>query len=274
MSTNNDQYLTTSEFAKLCGVSKHTLFHYDEVGILKPTLINDKGYRYYSLKQLSTYDIIVVLKEVGTSLKDIKEYLENQNTDSFIEIMNQRITQLKVEKKRIERTEKIIKNTIRMTNQALGVQYLAPQITMVEEDECLLLIDITDEMSEKDKITHLYENYRHCVQHCLFATVPTGNLISLDNLKENNFKSNSYFFSIIRSNCIFQNIHTKTAGKYATIVHKGDRNCISETYEVLLDFIEDNHYEMVSGAYEIELLNSLASQSSEDFVIEISIKII
>ena len=28
--------LTTGEFAKICNVKKHTLFHYDDIGLLKP----------------------------------------------------------------------------------------------------------------------------------------------------------------------------------------------------------------------------------------------
>ena len=38
-------YLTTGEFAKLCGVKKQTLFHYDQIGILKPELSGENGYR-------------------------------------------------------------------------------------------------------------------------------------------------------------------------------------------------------------------------------------
>ena len=29
---------TTGEFARLCGVKRHTLFHYDEIGIFSPSL--------------------------------------------------------------------------------------------------------------------------------------------------------------------------------------------------------------------------------------------
>ncbi len=38
---------TTGEFSKLCGVKKQTLFHYDQIDILKPEYRNEKGYRYY-----------------------------------------------------------------------------------------------------------------------------------------------------------------------------------------------------------------------------------
>lgn len=269
-----EQYLTTSEFAKLCGVTKHTLFHYDEIGILKPSYVNDNGYRFYSLNQMSTYDIIVVLKELKTSLKDIKDYLDDQNTDDFLDMLSQRMTQLRVEKKRIERTEKIIKNTIRMTNQALGSTHLAPSIIDVEEEESLLVIDLNGEMTQKDKMEKLYKEYRHCVEQCLFATVPTGSIIQKNKLLENNFEADSYFFSVIKTNCQMNHIHFKKPGQYATIVHKGSRETICDTYQKLLSFIEKESYGIIGNSYEIEMLNSLASSSVDDFVIEISIPVI
>ena len=38
LKSNRDAYLTTGEFAKLAGVSKHTLFHYDKIGLLSPEI--------------------------------------------------------------------------------------------------------------------------------------------------------------------------------------------------------------------------------------------
>ena len=57
-------YFTTGEFAKLCGVKKQTLFHYDQIGILRPEIIASNGYRYYSVLQFDTYITIAMLKEL------------------------------------------------------------------------------------------------------------------------------------------------------------------------------------------------------------------
>ena len=38
------------EFAKLTGVSVRTLHYYDEIGLLKPTLVDaQNGYRFYEI---------------------------------------------------------------------------------------------------------------------------------------------------------------------------------------------------------------------------------
>ena len=50
--------LTTGEFAKICNVKKHTLFHYDDIGLLKPDYYDENGYRFYSYSQLNLFYFI------------------------------------------------------------------------------------------------------------------------------------------------------------------------------------------------------------------------
>ena len=55
-------YMTTGEFAALMGVSKHTLFHYDDIGLFSPEYVAENGYRMYSLYQLETLETILMLR--------------------------------------------------------------------------------------------------------------------------------------------------------------------------------------------------------------------
>ena len=43
MNNNAKPLFTTGEFAKLCNVRKDTLFYYDEIGLLKPEIIQDNA---------------------------------------------------------------------------------------------------------------------------------------------------------------------------------------------------------------------------------------
>ncbi|WP_262802790.1 MerR family DNA-binding transcriptional regulator [Clostridioides difficile] len=51
----------TSEFAELCGVKKHTLYHYDEIELLKPSITHENGYRYYTIDQFEKFNIMDLL---------------------------------------------------------------------------------------------------------------------------------------------------------------------------------------------------------------------
>lgn len=65
------------KIAELVGISVRTLHHYDEIGLLKPDTISEAGYRYYSESNLDTLQQILFYKELGFSLKQIKEVLED-----------------------------------------------------------------------------------------------------------------------------------------------------------------------------------------------------
>lgn len=78
MINKSNLYFTTGEFAKLFNVSKSTLFYYDEVGVFSPIIREENDYRFYAVEQIEVFEVIVTLKELGMSLKDIKEYMENR----------------------------------------------------------------------------------------------------------------------------------------------------------------------------------------------------
>ena len=40
--------LTTAQFAKLHEVNKRTLHYYDEIGLLKPSIVTEARYRLYT----------------------------------------------------------------------------------------------------------------------------------------------------------------------------------------------------------------------------------
>lgn len=78
--------LKIGEFSKLSRVSIRMLRYYDEIDLLKPTLIDDfTGYRYYTEKQLIVINRITALKDMGFGLSDIKEILMNWENINTIE---------------------------------------------------------------------------------------------------------------------------------------------------------------------------------------------
>ena len=55
--------LPIGEFSKICSVTTKTLRYYDEIGLLKPIIVNEhNGYRFYDVKQLKTILFINKLK--------------------------------------------------------------------------------------------------------------------------------------------------------------------------------------------------------------------
>lgn len=79
-----------SQVARLTGISIRTLQYYDEIGLLKPSELTASGYRLYNDEALQTLQQILFFKELGFSLKEIKEILENPDFDRIAAFKKQK----------------------------------------------------------------------------------------------------------------------------------------------------------------------------------------
>lgn len=69
------------DFARLSGISVVTLRHYDEEGLLSPSYVHpDSGYRFFESEQLRQVHRILLLKELGLSLAEIRQVLSEAVT--------------------------------------------------------------------------------------------------------------------------------------------------------------------------------------------------
>lgn len=65
------------DFSRLSRVSVRTLRLYDEMGLLKPAQVDAlTGYRYYDADQLAQLNRIITLKDLGFSLEQVSELLD------------------------------------------------------------------------------------------------------------------------------------------------------------------------------------------------------
>ena len=70
--------LKIGDFSRLSRVTVKALRYYDEIGLLKPVEVDRfTGYRYYSVDQLPRLNRIVVLKNLGLSLEEISQLVNN-----------------------------------------------------------------------------------------------------------------------------------------------------------------------------------------------------
>ena len=66
------------EFSKLARVSKRLLHHYEDIGLFKPAHVDQfSGYRYYSANQIPLLNKILALRDLGFTLEQIADMLQN-----------------------------------------------------------------------------------------------------------------------------------------------------------------------------------------------------
>ena len=86
-----------NELVKLSGVSARTLRYYDEIGLLKPSMVEQNGYRQYSQPDIDRLQQILFYRALDFKLEQIKVLLEDPQFEVKEALRNQ---QRLLEKKR------------------------------------------------------------------------------------------------------------------------------------------------------------------------------
>ncbi|MDP4095695.1 MerR family transcriptional regulator [Paenibacillus sp. P96] len=271
MQRMSTEYFTTSELARTCGVTKHTLFHYDEIGLLKPEFVNSNGYRYYSLRQCYVLDIINVLKKAGSSLQEIKGFIQNQNTPLFIELLKEKQQALEVERIRIKRMQSLLKDAIEMTELAKGELYDRPSMEECEE-EYFIVTRLEQGDGDPEFAHKLTEHRNYCENHFIDYEFPIWTILSKDRLESEDYYPD-YIANKLKTQVWGEKQISKPKGLYAVVNHRGSYETMSETYSLLKRFIKDNGMAVGGNAYTVDLLSYFTEKNPNDYVIQISVEV-
>lgn len=99
------------EIAEIAGVSIRTLHHYDQIGLLKPETYSHKGYRLYSESDIEKLQQVLFFKELGFSLKETIEIINDGSFDKKKALKTHKKLLLK-KKKRLDEIISSIDKTI------------------------------------------------------------------------------------------------------------------------------------------------------------------
>jgi len=77
---------TIGQFSRICQVSPKALRHYEKLGLLVPSRVDENNqYRYYAREQLDAVKAITFLKDLGIPLKTIKMIIKEGSKPEKIE---------------------------------------------------------------------------------------------------------------------------------------------------------------------------------------------
>ena len=108
------------EIANLFHVSTRTVRYYEEVGLLTSHRDPDSQYRYYDERSSERLKKILVLRELGLTLNDIKFILEQPSTLIISKILTTHLLKVQDEIKRQQMLEKVLKQLLNMLESNLS----------------------------------------------------------------------------------------------------------------------------------------------------------
>ena len=172
--------ISTGDFARLCHVTKKTLYFYDEIGLLKPIRVAKNGYRFYDVMTDVLVEQAEFMREKRLALDEKMKLLEKRKCelDFLIKRMNEFI---KIgagtvffetdEAKRYGIVEQKLKKHFVVNSIELGMQY---GVIIDEEKLKPAAIFYRDDAGEFIKEAGEYV--------CMFQTLEDGRM--LENLAE------------------------------------------------------------------------------------------
>ena len=92
---------SVKEVSQLSGVSVRTLHYYDEIDLLKPSIVAENGYRYYNRDAVVRLQEILLYRELNFPLKKIKEIVGQAGYDK-VQALKDQIKLLELKKSHLE----------------------------------------------------------------------------------------------------------------------------------------------------------------------------
>lgn len=86
--------LKVGELARRTGLTIRTLHHYDEIGLLKPSLHTDSGHRLYTANDVARLQQVVSLRQLGFSLEEVRDCLDRADY-SPLEVIRLHVARLR-----------------------------------------------------------------------------------------------------------------------------------------------------------------------------------
>lgn len=85
-----DIAMTVGEVSTLLGISVRALHHWDASGLVHPSRRSDAGYRLYSEVDVMRIQQVLVYRQTGMSLADIRKVLDDPDTNAVAHLRRQR----------------------------------------------------------------------------------------------------------------------------------------------------------------------------------------
>ena len=253
------------DFSSMSKTTIKALRYYEKEGLLKPVYIDQNtGYRYYETSQLVEISKIISLRQIGLSIKDIKNILNG--CDMKI-ILNKRKKEIK-------------ENLTIYTTQLSKINYLLEENNMkneifIKEIPSYIIFYSDGIISDFSKIPEfVLQAGAECAKANPNLKCITPNYCYVSYLdgeyKEENIKIR-YAEAVEEFGEETKQIKfMKTTPVTAVcIYHKGSYENLRQSYNIILKYIEDNGYEIIDNVRECYIDGCWNKDNSDDYLTEI-----
>ena len=266
-------YITTGEMSKLMGITKETLFHYDEIGLFRPATVLPNGYRYYEVSQMELLDAILLLKELGMPLKEIRDLLGKRSPQKMLEIFSERERKIQEEMEKLKNMKRWIAH--RKNRLQTGLQISTDEIRIQKFPKRYYLYSSVDSGNAEDS----YKKTSELITRFL-ATSPgfksdyeVAYIQHEKNVEHGIYDQYDNAIILLEKRPQKLSYQVFPEGEYLTAYHRGNWRTIGTAYQRMLAYIQEQGLQVDNNYIERYLIDILAVDDLDSYITEIAVKI-
>ena len=267
-----------SEFAKACGTTKDTLYHYEKQGLLIPAFDENNHYRMYSSADFHLYQYIAHLRRMGFSVSEIRESMENRNVTTYLEMLSKSRQQCLDEISELQHRYSIITSSFESTSQYQNIPLEVPGLHYEEET-----LYYSNAFSGKlDSLAGISQIQQHLSVAESLMNV-TSNItvfrIMQQSLEEGHTPKFSLMIQATEQDAMDpEHLHRKPAGSYLQMFFKTDIITASDEdlyrcARILTNYAAEHNYKLTTDYYAITHVNIFLTDDPDEYLTEFQVGI-
>ena len=261
---------TIGQFAEIHGVTKKTLMWYDEMGLVKPAVIGENGYRYYSYHQSSTLETVLMLRELDVSLPEIRLFMERRSAANMERLLSDKKRELDEKIACLKRMKKTLESRHRDMLTLLNLDL--SEIRIVRKDKAYLAtIPLEREGPTASEVEQVYMvAKRHKLQRLHDAVY--GSMISVDSLRQKRYDRYDAIYIELPQPGSKKGLHIQPAGEYLRAFYKGPWDALPNRYEEIFSYADAQGLCLCGYAYETGI-NESVIRDYDEYITQIDIPV-
>ena len=270
MPHNQNKLLTIGQFAAIHQVNKKTLMWYDEVGLFKPAVVRENGYRYYTCQQSSVFETILMLRELNVSIADIKTFLCNRSADSFQTVLTEKTKEIDNAIQHLAQIKRALLHQTKALETLKNIDLSEYSITECPEQK-LVLLKTSRELSLEQEAEMVFAEVHHHQAYRMYGIL-YGSLLPVASLYQRDFTNYCGVFLQVPEVENSVNTYLRPAGTYLRTYFQGSWDKLPQKYEEILDYVSRHQLTLQDYAFETGI-NEFTSSSMDDYITKIEIPI-
>ena len=265
-----EQLYKIGMFANMNRVTIKALRYYDEQKLLVPVYVDEEnGYRYYAAGQMAQLHRIIALKNMGFSIDDIRKIIEGAEEKSFLLVKKQEILkEIAVLTDKLSQIESYLaRDSINLSAPVLIKEI--PQAIVCTMKRRIKSYDALFELMPQMGAQMELSDCRcaqpsYCFTHYLEPEYKEEDILVeiCEAVTEKKPDTGDIAFKVFPK-----------VPMAACIFHKGSYNTLPESYAMLLQYIEENGYEICGNIRESYIDGVWNKETENEWLTEIQIPV-